>query len=383
MKILVVDHNAILAADRGLYRALDGMDGLELALVVPLHWKERWGNFYFEREEGNLQVYGSRNFFAGRSHRAIYLSLWNRLEVFHPDVIYVNSEPEGYLAWQAVVLRDLKCKNAKVIFESWRNIDYADGEFPYKLAWTHAMAERSVLSAADHCIVHSESAKEIFSRKGFYNTMVIPPAVDTSLFKKLKDKTISAKLRLKEFAVGYIGRFIDEKGIDVLLQAAKMLEFDYQILLVGDGPAKSRLIELAKALGINDRVVWGGPVPNSEIPAYLNALDVLVLPSRTGRMWKEQFGRILIEAMACGVPVIGSTSGEIPKVIADAGLVFKEEDPHALALGLQQLHSDAHLRSQLSEKGLDRVERLFSLSCISGQYYEVFRSLLPKSNHVP
>jgi glycosyltransferase involved in cell wall biosynthesis len=255
-------------------------------------------------------------------------------------------------------------------------MDYPDGEFPYKLAFLNAHAERVVLSRADHCIAHNESAKQIFSHKGFHNITVIPPPVDMTIFKPHRDKRFTAKLGLKSFIIGYIGRFIHEKGIDVLLQAGKLLDFDYQLLIVGDGPAKSRLVEHAKELGVNDRVVWGGPVRHSEIPAYLNVLDVLVLASRTGRMWKEQFGRILVEAMACGVPVIGSTSGEIPKVIGDAGLVFKEEDPSALALGLQKVHSEAHLRSELRAKGLNRVEKFFSVSRAATQYYQVFRSLV-------
>ena len=93
-------------------------------------------------------------------------------------------------------------------------------------------------------------------------------------------------------------------------------------------------------------------------------------------MWVEFFGRVLIEGMACEVPVIGSDSGEIPNVIGDAGLVFPEEDVEALADRLRRIIQDKSLRLQLIQRGLERVKE-FMWETIAQQTYEVYRELLP------
>ena len=84
------------------------------------------------------------------------------------------------------------------------------------------------------------------------------------------------------------------------------------------------LIATAAELGLAERVHLPGVIHNSDLPAFMNALDVFVLPSETRSNWREQFGRVIVEAMSCGVPVIGSDSGEIPTVLGDAGLISKK-----------------------------------------------------------
>jgi glycosyltransferase involved in cell wall biosynthesis len=376
MKVLIVDHNAVRSHDRGLYRAIAAKPDVSLTLVVPASWREHFGRARFEKEDGTLMVRSSRTIFSGRSHRALYLSLHRFLMFVRPEILYVNSEPEGFLAWEAVILRELLSKETRVVCNSWRNIDYASTGFPYKISALNEQAERTVLQRADHCVAHNHSAEEILHRKRYHKVTVIPPAVDTSLFFKSGLIPAGVHTTVQQFRIAYMGRFVLEKGVDVLLQAAAMLPFDYRLILVGDGPAKSQWVRLAHELGIVSRIEWRGPVAHSGIPEQLRAADVVVLPSRTGTWWKEQFGRILIEAMACGVPVIGSNSGEIPRVIADAGLVFREGDPGALASELQRLHADGHLRARLSATGLKRVNENFSLSRVANLYLQLFHSLL-------
>ena len=115
-------------------------------------------------------------------------------------------------------------------------------------------------------------------------------------------------------------------------------------------------------------------------------MDVLVLPSRqlshSALHWwyrvasKEQFGRVLIEAMACERPVIGSDSGEIPRVIGDAGLVFRENDPKDLAECLAKLLSDESLCRELGLKGRQRVLNMYTWDDIVSRYYGVWRDLV-------
>jgi len=375
MKILVIDHNAILSADRAIYRRLSQMDGIELTLVVPERWREYFGEFTAEKEESSLRVIAGRALFSGRSHRAWYPELATIWTSVQPDIIYVEAEPESYLACQAVRLRKKVAPTTKVVFMSWRNIDYSDGGFPYKLSFLHALAEKTVLAEADHCVAHIQAAEDIFLRKQFTHVTVIPPAIDTTIFKKSDSQRLREKLGLHAFTIGYIGRCIREKGVECLLRAAALLSFDYQFVLLGDGPCKNEWKELGRELKIAQKIIWIEPQPHHKVADYMNTLDVLVLPSYGGRYWKEQFGRVLVEAMACGVPVIGSNSGEIPNVIGDAGLIVRERDVDDLREKICALHDNEPLRKELAEKGRERVERYYSVEVVARQYDALFKKL--------
>src|SRR5204862_1301969 len=103
----------------------------------------------------------------------------------------------------------------------------------------------------------------------------------------------------------------------------------------------------AAQLGIAERITWEPSVTSMLVPERLRTFSVLVQPSLTRRNWKEQFGRAVMEAMACGVPVIGSSSGEIPHVLGDAGLVVPEGDAVALRDAIARLLADGALRAEL------------------------------------
>jgi glycosyltransferase involved in cell wall biosynthesis len=376
VKILAVNHDAILSADRGLYRALKELHGVHISLLLPSSWQEHFGPTRFEPERSPLPVFVSKTLFSGRSHRAVYLSLGRILKKLRPDILWVNGEPESYLSCQAVLLRNRFSPGSKLVFSSYRNVDYTSRKFPYKLSWLNALAEKYVLSHADHCIAHNQTAKEIYQRKGFEAVTVIPPAVDTEVFRKTPIENLKSQLGLQGFVIGYIGRFVPEKGVDLLLRAVSRLDFEYRLLLVGGGPAKAAWQRLASELGLEGKVSWIDPVRHSELPRYLSCVDVLVLPSRTTRYWKEQFGRILIEAMACEVPVIGSSSGEIPNVIGDAGLVFREGDENDLCAGLSELNANMERRFEFVQRGLMRVKEHFSIPVVAAQYEKLFGRLI-------
>jgi glycosyltransferase involved in cell wall biosynthesis len=146
--------------------------------------------------------------------------------------------------------------------------------------------------------------------------------------------------------------------------------------IVGDGPERPHLEQLANELQISDRVHFDNTISSSAMPAYLQQLDVLVLSSRTKPNWKEQFGRALVEAMACEVPVIGSDSGEIPHVIGSAGLLFPEDDVGALRSHLLKLMQSVDLRRELGQCGRQRVLSLYTQSQIAAQTVAVYRDML-------
>jgi glycosyltransferase involved in cell wall biosynthesis len=168
---------------------------------------------------------------------------------------------------------------------------------------------------------------------------------------------------------------VEEKGVQILLEAVAGLRDDWALRLIGDGPYLAELQALSTKLGLGRRVIFEAYVPSREMPRRLNELDVLVLPSLTRRNWKEQFGRVLIEAMACEVPVIGSSSGEIPNLIGDAGLIFPEGDSQALRNALCKLMHDPDLRAELGQRGRARVLESYTQQRIAAETYVVYKQL--------
>ena len=375
MKLLVVDQDAVSGNDRGLWRALGEGTGIEIILVVPRRWRVNGRAVHAELEKTDLRVLPMTALLAGRTHRAFYPGLGRLVRKTEPDILYVNGEPESYLGFQGAWIKNHIRPHMKYALMSWRNIDYPPGGFPYKLAGLHDWAEEYSLRTADACITRNADAASILRKKGFGRSVVIPPVVDRSVFFPGPGGERQAGDEHSLWVVGYVGRIHGQKGIDTLLMAAASMGAGVSVVITGDGPAKKTLQRLAQSLGMADRVKWESGVRHHNVRERLIRLDTLVLPSRTGTSWKEQFGRVLVEAMACGVPVVGSDSGEIPHVIGDAGIVVPEGDPRALADALLRLRGDEGLRRGFIAKGLSRAERLFSIDAVLPLYQDFFSRL--------
>jgi len=371
VRIVAVDYDAGLAENRGLYRGLSRYDDLEITLLVPTAWRDDFGAYEFEKEESSLSVYPSPTCFKGRPHRVLFLSLARHLRNIQPDILFINAEPENFLAGESVLLRALIARNTRVVVVSWRNIDYGSWVYPYRFAILHFFSQKLVISMGAACITHSEKAQEIIRDIGVTETTVIPPGVVAKGSLERKNSSLN-----NEFTIGYVGRISEQKGIADLVHAAATLDPPWKLIIVGEGEEKDHLQDLAGNLGIADKILWRGGLRKKELEKLYAAMDVLVLPSKTGRHWKEQFGRVLIEAMASGVPVIGSNSGEIPNVIGEAGIIFPEGNITELAKALRSLQVDNALRRGLAEKGIHRVQTKFSLDHVAARYRDFFRQLV-------
>ena len=178
------------------------------------------------------------------------------------------------------------------------------------------------------------------------------------------------------FTLGFVGRLKDNKGLDLLVAALPELPHYCRLVFIGNGPMKEHLAQQAQRLGVVQRVIFKGGLPTYEIPREMQQLDALVLPSVTRPNWIEQFGRVLPEAMACETPVIGSSSGEIPHVIGDAGLVFEEGNVQELVACIRQLLDDPELYAQLAAKGRQRVLENYTQEQIARQTYKVYQQML-------
>ena len=174
--------------------------------------------------------------------------------------------------------------------------------------------------------------------------------------------------------IGYLGRLVPDKGLDLLMRVLDRLQTPWRALFVGTGPMETTLQTWANRHP--DRVRICTTVKHDDVPQYLNAMDVLCAPSQTLPNWKEQFGRMLVEAFACGVPVIGSDSGEIPYVIQDAGVVLGEKDEQGWVEALSDLLESPCQRAELGAQGLRRAHSVYAWPVIAKQYLEFFTELL-------
>jgi glycosyltransferase involved in cell wall biosynthesis len=286
------------------------------------------------------------------------------LKQLQPDLVHIDEEPYNLATFLA--LRSVRRLGARAIFFSWQNLDRA---YPPPFRWF----ERYTLQHAAAGIVGNADAAQVWRAKGYRGPLTVIPqvGVEPDVFKPSDRSRDSSTL-----VVGYAGRFVEEKGIDVLLTALHDLADSWRLDLLGSGPDQTRLAELAHRLQIADRVRFRPWIPSAQIVDYYRSLDVLVLPSRSRSNWKEQFGRVLVDAMACGVPVIGSTCGEIPNVIGDAGLIFPEGNAAALRDHLRTLQHDAALRRELAQRGRQRVLDRFTQEQIARQTYEVYCAVM-------
>jgi glycosyltransferase involved in cell wall biosynthesis len=174
------------------------------------------------------------------------------------------------------------------------------------------------------------------------------------------------------FILGFAGLLSRQKGWRVLNQALELLPAAYKLLIAGDGPDRDGLMALLQTPSLRDRVFYAGLLPLETLLATLPALNVLVLPSITLPDLVEQFGAVLAEAMALGVPVIGSDSGAIPETIGEAGFIVPEGDPRALAQAIQKICSDKKLCLELGTKGVERYRRYYSCEAYAGSLARLF-----------
>lgn len=297
----------------------------------------------------------------GNFHLHHYPTLPAELRRAAPRVFHVDEEPYNLATFLAI--RQGLRRGAKVIFFSWQNINRA---YPPPFRWF----ERYAFRRAHAAIAGSEECKQVLRAKGCGLPIHVLPqfGVDEDLFAP------SAKTENPgAFVVGFAGRLVKEKGADVLLRACAGVA-GARVRLAGAGAERASLTALAQALGVSERVEWLD-VPSTQMPAFYAGLDALVVPSRTMPNWKEQFGRVIIEAMACGVPVVGSDSGEIPNVIGNAGLIFREDDVAGLQAHLQTLMASPALRGTLGQAGRRRVVDHFTMRQIAQKSMKIYRNL--------
>ena len=377
MKVLAITRTAVVTSHRERFKALSKFEDIELTVVGPEYWVEGYRKIHMEKSPEETYKLITLPTFSWRlpwgtmknvTYR--YRDLDKVIEEVKPDIFDVLEEPYSLVTAHTLRLKERLCPNAKFIFYSAQNIKKR-----YPLPFRSA--EKYVFNKSDFSFPVSVGVKDILSQKKFSKGMeVIPWGVDPEIFKRLQVTELKKELKLRRFTVGYAGRLVKEKGIIELMRAVAGLEDDTSLLIIGRGPLEKKIRSLSRRLNMKDRVVIKGGCKREEMPRYLSAMDLLVVPSRTTKKWKEQFGRIIIEAWGCLVPVIGSSSGHIPELIGQAGLIFEEDDVLEMRHKIKQVKKNIRLRLQLIERGKVQVRDNYTWEKVAGKIHDVYQKLL-------
>jgi len=291
------------------------------------------------------------------------------------DVVHVWEEP--YVAACAQVASAARAR-ACLVPATFQNIAKS---YPPPLT----QFERRVMRRANGWIAFGESVHEVQHGRPGYATVpsrVIPPGVDTLRFRPDGEARTAVRASLgwndDTPVVGFLGRFVQSKGLAVLMNALKEARQPWRALFVGGGPMERDLSAFASAHPGRVRVLTG--VAHDDVPRHLNAMDLMCAPSQTTRAWREQFGRMLIEAMACGIPVVASRSGEIPHVMGDAGVLVDESDAAHWTAAIDRLLTEPKSRADLSARGLGRVHEKFAWPIVARAHLTFFEELLSSSS---
>ncbi len=350
-----------VSAYHGKLRALGRERDIKLLAVVPNAWVESGRRHVQEPVEAQgygVETLGLR--LNGRFHLYTFRGLGSIARRFRPDIVHVDEEPYNVAAAQAC--RIAGAVDARCVFFAWQNLVR---RLPPPFGWI----ERYVY-ARSAGIAGTPSAAHVLRTKGFKGLLRVIPqfGVDPDVFAPRNGEPSTAGFR-----VGYAGRLVSAKGVDVLIRATARLGPGVRLELAGSGPAELSLRSLAAG---HADVNFAGALPSGAMPEFYRGLDVFVLPTTGRRGWTEQFGRSAVEAMACGVPVVVSDAGELPQVVGDAGRVVPSGDVEALTAALEALRSDPDVRRRLAATGRAHVAATYTDAHVAAATADFYREIM-------
>jgi glycosyltransferase involved in cell wall biosynthesis len=368
-KLLSLGHSYVVTMNRRLAHELARVDSdWDVTAAAPRYFQ---GDYRPERLQPRadelcrvvpLDAYGTERvhlFVYGPSLRPLLSEGWDLVHCWEEPYILAG----GQLAWWAP-------RKTPLVFRTAQSLDK---RYPPPFNWV----ERFAMSRAAGWICSGRLVAGNLKRRAGYGDLPmaqIPLGVDLAAFRPDPGAGRATRERLGWSAdgppvVGYIGRFVPEKGLRVLQQALDAVSEPWRALFLGGGSSEGELRAWAQQHGDRVRIA---SVTHDQVPAYLNAMDVVCAPSQTTAHWKEQFGRMVVEAFAAGVAFVGSDSGEIPYVVRDNGLIVGEADVAGWTRAISELLGDPARRRELGARGLDRASAEFAWPAVARRYIEFF-----------
>jgi glycosyltransferase involved in cell wall biosynthesis len=374
-----------------LFGVLAGRAGLELTVALSDvstqtieildRYRRRWPRLRYVRLPHRLGGHPASMMYRADALRGLVDA--------RPDVLHILGEAAYLSTAQTVRWRARYFPGVPLTLSAAQNVLT---RFPTPLR----QLERAAYGAADHAVAITPAALNVLRVKGYRGpATVVPLGVDVDRFTPSTSPwpgLVAGPTRSGRFTVGFVGRLEPHKGIPALLTAVERLDGD--AVIVGQG-SLSTVVKKAAARRPGRMVVrdWAD---QDDLPGLLTRMDVLALPAvdtiqRGVLPWlrvpgREPFDRVLVEAMACGVPVIGSDVGELPHLIGGAGLTFPAGDTDALTDRLVRLRDNPILAQRLGREGIRRARTEFSWDRIASDLHDIWQRLswtgLPSSGKV-
>jgi phosphatidylinositol alpha-1,6-mannosyltransferase len=377
-RLLTIAHSYCVDLNRRLAQELALGGDWDVTAVGPARFR---GDFGWHTLQPGLHepctVVPVSVHFSRSMHLMLYGRALTKLLRAPWDLVHCWEEPYVAAAAQVALATS---RRVPLVFATFQNISK---QYPPPFNWI----ERRTMARASGIIAFGRTVFDVVSPRTPRGTpiRVISPGVDVTQFGT--DSTARSAVFDRYGwtegipVVGFLGRFVTEKGCLFLTRVLDRLEMPWRALFVGFGPLEAELRAWSRRHG--DRVRIETAVQHDDVPRYLNAMDVLCAPSQTTDGWREQFGRMLIEAFACGVPVVGSDSGEIPYVVADAGVVVGEGDADGWREAIARLLADPGLRADLAGRGRRRAVASFAWPIVARRHLDFFDELTRSMSEKP
>jgi glycosyltransferase involved in cell wall biosynthesis len=377
-RLLTIGHSYVVSLNRRLADALARAGEWEVTAVAPNAFDGDFGRHVLQTSASEacvvrgVDVLGSHPIHLMRYGRALKPILTGE----RWDLVHCWEEPYVLAAWQ--IARALP-PDVPLVFATFQNISKS---YPPPFRWI----ERTAMRRATGIVAFGHTVRETLRARGWSRvpTQVIPPGVDIERFRPDPSRRAATRRDLgwhdETPVIGFLGRLVPQKGLSVLTEALEHVSAPWRLLVVGSGPGGAAVRQWAARHPGRAAVVSG--VAHDEVPAFVNAMDVLCAPSLTTPSWREQFGRMLIEAFAAGVPVIASDSGEIPFVVGETGIVVPEGDVAAWARAIDALLGDPARRITLAAGGRARAELEYAWDVVARRHLEFFEELVGAARRV-
>lgn len=369
MRVLRISHSGVVDAWRERERHVRAA-GHPVRSVSASVWDEGGKAVRLVPRPGE-DVVGIRTF---GSHPITFLydpvALWRELGRPH-TVLDIHEEPYSLAAAEILLLRALRPVRAPYLLYSAQNITKTH---PFLFRWI----ERLTLRGASAVSVCNDEAGRVLRGKGLRTPAhTIGLGVDTQMFRPASPEGRGVRHPGGPIRVGFVGRLAVHKGIHILFRAAAR-DVRLHLSVAGGGPLEATLRERAAQPDLAGRVEFVGHLSGERLAQHVRSLDVLAVPSLPQPGWVEQFGRVAIEALASGVPVVASDSGALPEVLQDAGLLVPPGDVEALRDALVQVGTNPGLREELVTAGLARAEE-YTWENVGARYLRVYRDVATAS----
>lgn len=386
MRVIIVSHTYITPINRKKWQILASLyPDAQLTVVFPTKWPTTLFKHKVEKclEKNPLS---NCNFVAIKSYKSGNEILYNYktnellqlVKSINPDIIQVEQGDNALSYSQCIILAKILRLKTKFIFFTWVNWTEKKS-LKYRLLWT--WIEKFNLKSSNAAIVGNHDAEVILRKKKFHKKIFVLPqlGVDTNIFKPAKKNNTELKF------IGFVGRLIEEKGIFTLLNAFENLHKkypDWKLVFLGTGQCKDMLKGKIVLKNLVNYVEILDATPHEQVAQFIQKLEIFVLPSFDKENWREQFGHVLIEAMACSIPVIGSDAGEIPNIIANTGIIFKQKDVPSLQNALESLIINEKLRKSLGENGHKSVLIKYSHEAIASKTYSIWNQIIKGKSYI-